>query len=132
MDFARTWQARLGIGLMLLAAAGPRAAAEADQKERASAVLEQAVKTDPNNAELWVHLGFARRKMGQIDAAKDAFEKAAALDPKNQDALYMLGLIYEAKGQHPDALRVWKQYLPTATDPSKRAVAENHIHQLSQ
>src|SRR5262245_24759523 len=48
----------IGAGVSL-GIANPQAAAE--QKERATSVLEQAVKKDPNNAELWVHLGFAYR-----------------------------------------------------------------------
>jgi cytochrome c-type biogenesis protein CcmH/NrfG len=103
-----------------------------EQKERAAAVLEQAVKADPHNAELWVHLGFARRKQGQLDQARAAFETASQLDPGNQDALYMLGLIYESKGQTRDALQAWKQYLASVTDPAKKDVAQNHIHRLSQ
>jgi cytochrome c-type biogenesis protein CcmH/NrfG len=126
---------KLGLLLPLLFAC-PAIAAEAasagEQRERASAVLEQAVKTDPNNAELWLHLGFAYRKTGQMDQAQSAFEKAASLDPRNRDALYMLGLIYEKKHQTQDALRVWKEYLAVETDASKRGVAEKHIHHLNQ
>ena len=102
------------------------------QKERATAAIEQAIKTDPNNAELWVHLGFAHHKQGQLDQALEAFEKASQLDPHNQDALYMLGLIYESKGQKQDAIKAWRDYSTVVTDPSKRAVAEKHIHLLSQ
>lgn len=102
------------------------------QKEQAAQALEQAVKTAPNNAELWVHLGFAYRKTNDMAKSKDAFEKAISIDPKNQDALFMLGLIYENNKQTADALRVWKQFLESNPDPSKREVAENHIHHLSR
>ena len=103
-----------------------------EQKERAAAALEQAVKAEPGNAELWLHLGFAYRKLARLDQAREAFEKASSLDPQNQEALYMLGLIYEKDKRSQDALRVWKQYLSVATDEEKRATAENHIHHLSQ
>jgi cytochrome c-type biogenesis protein CcmH/NrfG len=103
-----------------------------DQKERATAALEQTVKADPNNSELWLHLGFAHRKLGEIDQAQKAFEKAAFLNPKEEDAFYMLGLIYESKHQNPKALNAWKNYLAAETDAGKRATAENHIHHLSQ
>lgn len=103
-----------------------------EQKERAVAALEQAIKADPNNAELWVLLAFANRKLDRIDKAQEAFEKASSLDPRNQESLYMLGLIYEKKDRKADALRVWKQYLEVSTNPEKRAVAEKHIHHLSQ
>jgi len=123
--------------MSLLLAAAARGMADdssstKEQKERAVAALEQAVKTDPANSELWMHLGFACRKVDNMNRAKEAFEKAASLDPKNQDALFMLGLIYEKMKQPQDALRVWKQYLSVATDPEKRDTAQNHIHHLSQ
>lgn len=102
------------------------------QKERAAATLEQDVKSDPQNAELWLHLGFAYRKLDQLDRAQGAFEKASSLAPQNQEALYMLGLIYEKEKRTGDALRVWKQYLAVVTDPEKRNVADTHIHHLSQ
>ena len=107
-------------------------AAAPDDKERAAAALEQDVKADPNNAELWQHLGYAYRKEGQVDKAQNAFEKVVTLNPRSDNALYMLGLIYEKKRQTQDALRIWRQYLTVETNPAERAVAEKHIHQLSQ
>jgi cytochrome c-type biogenesis protein CcmH/NrfG len=122
------------IFISLLMAACPviASAATPDAKERATAALEQDVKADPNNAELWLHLGYAYRKDGQVDQSQNAFEKASSLDPRNPNALYMLGLIYEKKHQKQEALRVWKNYLAVESDPSERAIAEKHIHLLSQ
>lgn len=120
------------IGALLLGSLSFPEALRADDRERTVAVLEQALKTDPNNAELWLHLGFAYRKQGQIDSAQTAFEKASRLNPKNTEALFMLGLIYENKRQNELAKKVWKDYLAIETDPNKRSMAENHLHQLSQ
>ena len=103
-----------------------------DARVRAANTIEQAAQVDPANPELWLHLGFARQKLGDTDAAQQAFGKAAALDPKNLDALYMLGLIDEKKHQTQEAIRVWKQYLAASPRPEKRELAEKHIHQLSQ
>jgi cytochrome c-type biogenesis protein CcmH/NrfG len=116
------------VSSFLLAAAIPGPA----DKERTVTVLEQAVKTDPSNAELWVHLGFAHHKLGQTLQAQSAFEKARSLDPRNRDALFMLGLIYEKNRQTPEALQAWKEYLAAETDHVKRGIAEKHIHHLSQ
>jgi cytochrome c-type biogenesis protein CcmH/NrfG len=102
------------------------------QKERAVSALEQDTKTDPNNAELWLHLGFAYRKLDKIDQSQNAFEKAALLNPQAKDAYFMLGLIYESKHQKAEAEKAWKSYLAVEKDPEKRAVAEKHIHHLSQ
>ena len=127
---------KVGIGSLLISLAGRAMADESsatmEQKQRTVTALEQDVKTDPTNSELWMHLGFACRKADNLDRARQAFEKAASLDSKNQDALFMLGLIYEKMKQPQDALRIWKQYLSVATDPEKRDTAQNHIHHLSQ
>jgi len=77
----------------------------------------------------------ARAAAGQaedIDKVQAAFEEVLSQDPRNRDALFMLGLIYEKKRRTPDALRVWKQYRSIETDAEKRGIAEKHIHQLSQ
>src|SRR5690348_4097102 len=77
----------------LIAAAAPGARALASTggpKEKAVAALEEDVKADPQNAELWLHLGFAYRKSDQLDKAQQAFEKVHTMDPRNEDALFML------------------------------------------
>jgi cytochrome c-type biogenesis protein CcmH/NrfG len=111
-------------------AAEPASVREA--KERAVSALEQDLKTDPNNSELWLHLGFAYRKLGKIDQAQNAFEKASTLNPHESDAYYMLALIYESKHQTEQAKKAWQDYLAAETDKTKRDVAEKHIHHLSQ
>jgi cytochrome c-type biogenesis protein CcmH/NrfG len=111
----------------------PRPARSADpQQERAAAALEQDLKSDPDNAELWLHLGFAWRKLEKISLAQTAFEKVAALNPREKDAYFMLGLIYEKQHKSEAAKKVWETYLSLEKDVGKRAVAEKHIHHLSQ
>jgi cytochrome c-type biogenesis protein CcmH/NrfG len=107
-------------------------AAPADDKEKAVAVLEQAVKTNPNNSEIWVHLGFAYRKAEKIDQARDAFEKAASLNPQTTEAYYMLGLIYESQHNTAAAIKAWQNYLASEKDSEKRAIAQKHLHVLGQ
>jgi cytochrome c-type biogenesis protein CcmH/NrfG len=98
----------------------------------AIAALEQNVKTNPANPELWVHLGLAYRNNGDIDKAQNAFQRALSMDPRNSNAMFMLGLLYEKKGQKQEALTLWKQFLNVETNPGRRDVAARHIHQLSQ
>ena len=109
-----------------------QAAPLVNEKDRAVSALEEDVKTDPNNAELWLHLGFAYRKLDKIDQAQKAFERATSLDPKSKDAFFMLGLIYESKHQNPEALQAWKSYMAIETSSEKRDIAQKHIHHLSQ
>jgi cytochrome c-type biogenesis protein CcmH/NrfG len=126
-----------GLALLgLLAGAVPGWSSEnyppGEPKERAIAALEEDLKTDPDNAELWLHLGFAYRKLENISQAQQAFEKVTALSPGEKSAYFMLGLIYESRRNAAAARSAWTTYLSLETDPEKRAVAVKHIHHLSQ
>jgi cytochrome c-type biogenesis protein CcmH/NrfG len=124
-----------GMVLLILSMAVPARAATpaaSDPQTRAASALEDDLKTDPNNAELWLHLGFAYRKISQIDKAQTAFEKATSLSPNMKDAYFMLGLIYESKHMDEQAQKAWKSYMTAETDPDRRAIAQKHIHHLAQ
>lgn len=103
-----------------------------EPQERAITALEQDVHSDPNNSELWMHLGFAYRRAKQLDRAQEAFEKAVALNPRSVESLSMLGLIYESKHMDAAAEKAWQDYLAIETDPNRRAIAQKHIHRIEQ
>lgn len=103
-----------------------------EQRERTINALQDDLKTDPTNADLWLHLGFAYRKTDKIDDAQKAFEKAVSLDANNRDGLYMLGLIYEKKHDTQKALETWKRYVAVENDAEKKNIGQKHIHHLSQ
>ena len=105
------------------------AGVDADMAE-ARSVLEAAVQAHPQNAELYVHLGFAYRKLEKADDAQKAFEKAIEIDPKKAEAHYMLGLIYEKKNINDKALSAWKSCLSAAKDEGMKDTAQRHIHRL--
>jgi glycosyltransferase involved in cell wall biosynthesis len=50
---------------------------------QAAGLLEQAIESQPGRAELWNHLGLARRAACRPGPALDAFRRAAQLDPDN-------------------------------------------------
>src|SRR5262249_49559190 len=120
--------------LLALTAQTPALAGDPPREEslRVKASLEQSLKNDPNNSELWTHLGFTEHKLSDVDGAQAAFEKAVALNPRNADALYMLGLIYEKKKMTAEALKTWNALLTATDDKWKHDVAEKHIHHLNE
>ena len=129
----KTLSTLLALSLLVspLTAADPDSAVQ-EHRVRAAAALEKDLKADPDNSELWIHLGFAYRKTDDLPRAQAAFEKALVLNPKSTESLYMLGMIYESKGQKAEAQKTWNTYLTLENDATKRAVAEKHIHHLSQ
>lgn len=99
---------------------------------RAKAAIEEAVKKDPANAELWLHLGFAFKKLDDADGAQKAFEKVVELNPKSASAHYMLGLIYEKKKMKEQAIAAWKACLANATEDSMKEIAQKHLGHLQK
>lgn len=80
---------------------------------RACANLERALALDPKDKTAWLDLGSIRLAAGQLPASRDAFAKAAAIDPRSVDALSGLASIAfqsreygQADGLLQTALRV--------------------------
>jgi cytochrome c-type biogenesis protein CcmH/NrfG len=42
---------------------------------------------DPRFTDLWVAIGESNRQLGNLEAAREAFQRALALDPGRTDAL---------------------------------------------
>jgi tetratricopeptide (TPR) repeat protein len=64
---------------------------EAGHPERATPLLERAVRTFPDYAQGWGHLARARAGLGDARGATEAARKALAIDPKNQEARAVVG-----------------------------------------
>jgi len=131
---------RYALMTLLLAAAVPVLAQSAPRDIRTQSVqelkqtaaeLEEAVKRQPGNAELYIKLGFTYTRLEKADDAQRAFESAVLLDPKRAIAHYMLGLIYEKKGLKDKAIASWQACLDNAAEPHLRETARKHLHHLS-
>ncbi len=75
--------------------------------------LEGRLKTDPNNAQGWVFLARSYGALNRITDAKNAFNKALTLDPKNSDTLADLAdlIAYENKTMNGPAIDLINQAL---------------------
>ena len=104
-------------------------AKSAIEAERAKSAIADELLKDPENSELWVHLGHAWRQLKNLEESRRAFEKALALTPKNLRAQFMLALIYEKKELNAKAAAAWKACLDSP-DPHVREVAQKHLHHL--
>jgi cytochrome c-type biogenesis protein CcmH/NrfG len=102
------------------------------ETQRAKTAIEEAIKKDPANSELWLHLGFIEKKLGNVEASQTAFEKCVSLNPKNADAYYMLGLIYEKKKMKDQAIGAWKSCLANTTEERVKEIARKHLSHLQQ
>jgi cytochrome c-type biogenesis protein CcmH/NrfG len=104
----------------------------AEELLKVKSVIEKAIEADPDNSELWVHLGLVHRKLDRVEDARNALERASNLNPKNANAYFMLGLIYEKKKDTAKALAAWEACLKNAKEDRMREIAGKHIKHLKE
>lgn len=71
-----------------------RKAVEAQDWKQAVEKLRKAAEAEPNNADVQNWLGFANRKLGNMDAAFSAYNQALKLDPRHKNAHEYIGEAY--------------------------------------
>jgi Flp pilus assembly protein TadD len=69
-------------------------AVEAQDWQQAVERLRKAAAAEPNNADIQNWLGFANRKLGQMEAAFSAYGEALRLDPRHKNAHEYIGEAY--------------------------------------
>lgn len=67
------------------------------------ALLQTAVKLDPELAEAWVNLGVAWRRSGDAQAAEAAYRRALEVDPSTVTAYQNLAALLHLLGRHREA-----------------------------
>ncbi|MBI4816018.1 MAG: tetratricopeptide repeat protein [Deltaproteobacteria bacterium] len=98
--------------------------------ETAIALLEGAVRIDPGNGRAYWLLGTARRELGQVPLAIEAYERAISLDEENEVIPVELVELYAAEGQadRGRALATW--LLSTTESPALRRRVEAALRAL--
>jgi tetratricopeptide (TPR) repeat protein len=74
------------------------AAVEAQNWEKAKTHMINAINLDPDNADAFNYLGYARRKSGDYDGAIKAYNAALGLDPDHKGAHEYIGQAYLEMG----------------------------------
>ena len=99
-----------GILAGMLSAA--RQSLEAGRYGEAIAAYQAVLKRDPRNVDAVTHLGLIVAIGGHADAALEAFDKAAAIDPAYPPIyLYRGQVLYEVKQDYPGAVKAWERFL---------------------
>ncbi|MBI4056523.1 MAG: tetratricopeptide repeat protein [Elusimicrobia bacterium] len=117
-------------------------AAESDRDEllRQKEALHAAIKIQPNDAELWMKLGFLQKDLGEWDEALANFQKVIEIDPQKVKAYYLVALIKERKIKavpagdrervKAQAIQAWEKCLQVSEDAKVREVAQKHLNRL--
>ena len=89
--------------------------------------LRAAVGLRPDKAGLWLDLGNAEQKLGRLDEAQAAYDKALALDRHLADAHIALGQLLDLRGDHASALsHLTRAVKLDADDPAYRMALARH------
>jgi len=78
--------------------------------------LSDAIKQNPNHADLHYRLGLLMRNRGQIEDAIRAFRKAVAINPTYMKALIKLGLALSDNDQQEEAVKVLQRAVEIQPD----------------
>jgi tetratricopeptide (TPR) repeat protein len=82
-------------------------------------LLRSAVKKSPDDPALLSALGYSAQKKGDIDRARELYEKALAIDPTLIDAATNLGVIEANRGHLREAVRLWQDAFQRAPGQSR-------------
>ena len=84
--------------------------------EDSAALLQNAVRRRPGDAQLWIGLGNAlvAHSDGLTPPAELAFRRAAALNPDHPAPLFFYGLARARSGDPASAVAIWRELLENA------------------
>ena len=100
---------------------------------RALAEFAIALKSLPNDAQLWFWMGAIRRRQGNWNEVFAAFEKASQLDPRDANVFFDLGgASYRFTHRYADAVRAYDRALSLAPDLHVAAVRKGQTYALWQ
>jgi tetratricopeptide (TPR) repeat protein len=83
----------------------PEALIEGGHWKRLAATAEQRLRANPNDARAHYWMAMAKFQYQDYDGAQALAEKAVALDPKNADHHYVLGIIYGRQAERANVFR---------------------------
>jgi serine/threonine-protein kinase len=100
-------ESRIAMSSYLLAVHDPRGASRA---------LAPLLKGAPTNAELALQLGLVEDALGRPEDALASLARAAALDPRSENAYAELAQLYNTLGRHEEAIRTRDREIELAPD----------------
>ncbi len=105
-DLALAWESLVNSGMT----------AAAPETER---LLGSAIEKSPNDPALLSALAYSAQKKGDIDRARELYEKALAVDPTLIDAATNLGAIEANRGHLREAVKLWQDAFHRAPGQSR-------------
>ncbi len=98
----------------------------------AAQILRPLAADQPDDGTVQFYTGLAEANLGNLDAARQAWERTVALLPENAGAHWNLALVYRNLDRPADAIRELQTYQQLVTTPEEQGRAEVLIRELSQ
>lgn len=76
---------------------------------RALKAFESALRSEPENPQLWLERGKVLQRLGRYPEALESFDRALGLAPQHADAWYNRGLALTKLGRNQEALNAFQQ-----------------------
>ena len=92
--------------------------------------LQLAFALAPDDAQNGVALGVIAFRLGRVEAAQRALERAIAVDSNSIAAYFHLALLYEKNEAVDRALDAWHRFLALNQDETLKGIAKKHIQRL--
>ena len=96
------------------------------------AMLLDIVKKDPDNADAQLMLGKFAMMSGQFEKAVVRLEKVISLRPQSNDALFLLAMAYENKGDKGKALEILQKCESREKNPELKKEIGSYIERLKK
>lgn len=102
------------------------------QLDRAIQVLRDGLRAHPHYVSARVSLGKILLEKGNLQEAKEEFERVVELAPENLLAQKRLGEIYRIQGQIPEAIRAYRAVLHLHSSDEESRQILGHLEQSSR
>lgn len=89
-----------------------------DAEPKARGQLSEALKQSPDDPAILSALGYMEQKRGNVDEARQLYQRALAIDPDLIDAITNLGVIKGRTGDLDGALKLWISAFQNAPERS--------------
>ncbi len=95
-------------------------------------VFEEAIELEPNFSESHYNLGVAYLYLGELEKATEELRRTISLYPTEKDAFFLLGKIFEERGENKEAIEFFKKVLEIDPNYSRKKEVTEALNRLSR
>jgi len=90
----------------------------------------ESLRSNPDNPDAYTNIGYTYFDEGRLKEAISTFEETLRRFPTHSPALYGLALSTQNSGDTQRAVKLWREYLSTSSDPKWKSRAADQLRML--